>query len=259
MKSHLISQVVLTEFTNESGELIEIDKATGISKLETPANVCYQEIDRVIIKELEDSWANGVEDDAKKALNTLHKSNVLLTEKHVNTLKRLIALHFVRSIVYELVEASSPQMEVALENLKKEYVRQYPQSKTEIENAYSYDNNEKMKMAVRVMGEQIPKIESYLANKEFGLEIGVAPPNCYFIIGDIPVLSVDKKGNMGVLQGVSITDAQGLAMPLSPTHIASIKTNPTETKYIKLTFEQVTSANKKLHSLSLSKYYRLPK
>jgi hypothetical protein len=65
-------------------------------------------------------------------------------------------------------------------------------------------------------------------------------------------------GRMGVLNGVAITESKSFAMPVTPRHLITLKTDPKTTKYLDLTAKQVENANGKQIQHALFEYYSLP-
>jgi hypothetical protein len=107
-----------------------------------------------------------------------------------------------------------------------------------------------------ILSENIDKVEDFMT--KHGLEIGLAPEGSSFTIGDSPAITMSDDGRMGVLNGVAITDSQSFAMPVTPRHLVTLKTNPKTTKYIELTAKQVENANGKQVQHALFEYYSKP-
>lgn len=256
MKSHLISQVVLKQFANPQKEVLVHDLKMGDEEPKSTDSIAYKEVDEAIIGELEKAWSTEVENDIEAAIHSLQNGDLLTSEKHMLTIKRLLALHFMRTQVY--VAMQKPEMSDAYRRRVIEQVAaQFPERRQEIEARVNAEWPKKANEAVVMsMREYIPKIEEYI--KKHGLEVGVAPEGTEFILGDVPVVSADGNGNFGALNGVPITEARAVAMPLTPRHIVALKTKATSKKYRNLTAEQVKNANDKQLKLAIGEYYSKP-
>ena len=101
----------------------------------------------------------------------------------------------------------------------------YPEHKELIEQQVKQDwpklANETLPI---VLSENIDKVEDFMSRH--GLEIGLAPEGSNFIIGDSPAITMSDDGRMGVLNGVAITDSKSFAMPVTPRHLITLKTDP---------------------------------
>jgi hypothetical protein len=259
MKSHLISQVVLKQFANEQRETQVHQRDSDTVELKRIDNVAYVEIEEAVIRHLEDKWSHDIEDQAEKAINNLKSGNVMYFEKHIGTIKSLIALHYIRSQVFRLVEAHKHEMAARFAAAKAQVLAVYPNHGDLIDQeAVKYAAKAPLDMAIRLMEEYIPKVEEFLAKPDLGFEIGEAPEGSEFIIGDVPVVTTDGNGNFGIFAGVPITDARSVAMPLTPKHLVALKKNPETQKYKTLKPEQVETANSRQLGLMTSEYYTKP-
>lgn len=259
MKSHLISQVVLKQFANDQRETLVHQRDVTTVGLKRIDNVAYMEIDEAIIRHLEDKWSHDIEAQAEKAINNLKNGNVMYFEKHIGTIKSLIALHYIRSQAVRLVEANKHEIAAKFEEAKAQVLAVYPDQGDLVEQETAkHTANVHRDIAVRLMDEYIPKVEAFLADPDLGFEIGEAPDGAEFIIGDVPVVTTDGKGHFGVFAGVPITDAKSIAMPLTPKHIVALKKNPETQKYKKLDTKQVEMANSRQLGQMTSEYYAKP-
>lgn len=252
MRTHLISQVVLKRFTNDEGLVAQHEKKTGKVTLLPPTDIAFTDIDVKIIEQSERRWGADIENHAEKALNTLVNANVLLVPKHANTIKRLMALHYVRSFALLDLMAEA----------KQKYARQIIEN---VSSAYpSYRDLVKQKVAEdwprtvvgslpKIIGDNVAKVDKFM--ERHGLEIAHTPQSIKFVIGDIPAITITNKGKMGV----PITEADSFAMPLTPTHIVALKTDPESKEYFELTAEQVRAANSKQIQRALEIYYSATK
>lgn len=252
MRSHLISQVVLKQFADEQRQIVVHTKDSNDTEIKPIDSVAYMDINDALIRHLEDKWSNGVEDNAERAINALRNNNLVVVEKHIEAVKELIALHFIRSQVFQLVEINKQAIDGRLMQARDEVIAVYPEYKELIEQKYA----ESMKtvyvdVAIGIMEQFIPKIEEYISDSDIGFEIGEAPAGSEFILGDMPVITADRNHNFGI----PITEANAIVMPLTPKYLVAIKKNPDTKKYKKLTATQVKNANEHQLGLMHERYY----
>lgn len=255
MKSHLISQVVLKQFANKERQITVHTKGTDETELKPIDCVAYMNIDAALIKRLEEKWSQEIEDKADKAINKIKAGDINYSEKHVDVIKNLFALHFIRSQAYRLVEANKQMVDDGLAKAKGEVIAFAPEFKEVIERIYAKEQaTGYIDVAIKIMEQYIPKVYDYISEPDIGLEVGEAPDGSEFIIGDIPVITADRNSNFGI----PITEANHIAMPITPTHIVALKKNPDVKKYRKMTAEQVATANSRQLGLMQEQYYSTP-
>lgn len=254
MHSHLISQVVLKRFTDKT-EQVTVHNKGGAVELKKPSEIAYVEIDKRIIAVLEKRWDMDIENHAEKTLNTLYSGGLLHVEKHMTTLKKLMGLHFVRSKPFLVLmdQFSKKYSQQVIDNLSAAYPFQKQLIQTRVEKDWGGVVAE---VIPAVLEENISKVEKFM--DRHGLEIGQAPDDTFFVIGDSPAITMMNDGRMGVLNGVPITEADSFAMPVTPHHLATLKTNPETKKYRQLTAKQVKNANAKQIQHSIEEYYSKP-
>lgn len=255
ISTHLVSKVILKQFTNKEGELNVTNKANGTTRPAKTGEVAFVEIDRTIIEALEKQWTAEVETHATKTLNVLGNGDILLLDKHVTMLKKIMSLHFVRSTV--LIVILTQTSETYGQQIIDEMTTAYPEHKALIAEQVKQDwPRLTIETLPIILSENIDKVEDFMA--KHGLEIGLAPEGSSFIIGDSPAITMGDNGRMGVLNGVAITDSKSFAMPVTPKHLVTLKTDPKTTKYIELTAKQVENANGKQVQHALFEYYSKP-
>lgn len=252
MKSHLISQVVLKQFANEQRKITVHTKGSAATELKAIDLVAHIDIDEALIKHLEDKWSHGVEDDAERAINGLKNNNLVMVEKHIVAVKNLMALHFIRSQVFHLVELNKHMITNTFRQIKDAYSIAYPQYAKSIEKVTKAEYTKAPHdIAVKVMEKYIPMVEAYIADPAIGFEIGEAPEGASLIIGDIPTITTDGNKNFGV----PITEAKAFGMPLTPKYFVTLKKNPGTRKYKKMSVKQVENANNKQLMQVVKEYY----
>ncbi len=256
MKSHLISQVILKQFANSAKEVLVHDLKTGYTHMSSTNTVAFEEVDRAIIGELEAEWCTEIESKAEKAIHTLENGSLLYSSEQMGVIKRLMALHYMRTQAY--IAMQKPEIGKAHRQwVKDEVLKQYPDKHDLVESELAQKWPTKETEAVALsMKEYIPKIEAFLESK--GLEVGVASDGSELILGDVPAITADGNGSLGALNGVPITEAVSFAMPLTPKYLVALKSHPTTKKYKNLTAKQVENANNKQLLLAAKEYYSKP-
>lgn len=264
IKSHLVSQVVLRQFavkktvTKSDGkkkqvyETIVHTKETDITELCDVENVAYLEVAKEVIAELEQQWSHDIEKDAKSAINSIVNNN--WTDKHIGVIKDLMALHFIRSQAFALVGNNLDYIVSGIKARKDEIIAVYPEYTDAINQKYEEEiKKAPLDVAIGILKTYIAKTKEFLADKELGLEVGEAPDGVQFVIGDVPVITMDRSRRV-----VPITEANYVAMPITPKYIVALKKTPDKKKAVKLTKENVESANSKQVGISLNNYFSLP-
>lgn len=252
MKSHLISQVVLKQFADDQRQIVVHTKGSDETELKRVDCVAYMDIDEALIKKLEEQWSQEIEAKADTAINNLKAGNINYFEKHVDVMKNLLALHFIRSQVFRLVKVNEQAIDDRLAQAKDEVIAVYPEYKDLIERTYAKEyETAYTDIAIKVMEQYIPKVYTYISDIDIGFEIGEAPDGSELIIGDTPVVTDNKNFHFGI----PITEANVIAMPLTPKHLVALKKNPDTKKYKTLTVEQVKTANSRQLGLMQEHYY----
>lgn len=249
MRSHLISQVVLRQFANADSQVMVHNLKTGRSELKDIYDTAYREVDSRLIEELELHWSSSTEDPAKRAINTLASANVLLVEKHIDVIKKLLSLHYMRAGIFLLVDDSAWMDKFYPESIDQ-ILEHYPDLKPKVAAMWQ---ETKLKAAIEAITVNVTKAETLMG--KYGFEIGQAPEGSEFILGDLPTLITDGEGNFGPQNGVPLTEARGFAMPLTPKHIVALKKDPTSKKYRVLTDKEVQNVNNKILQQTTNEYY----
>jgi len=256
MKTHLVSQVILKEFTNEVGLLtINYKDENKLPAQKTTKETGFVEIDAAYIERLERDWNESVENDAKKTLRVLKNSDVLIYEKHTKILKKLMSLHFIRSQILmklfnemslyhfnKIIDEAMPLFSGDRQSLEAMVKERLPDVLT--------------KTLVTSLEDLMKKVDALI--EPYGLEIGVAPDNANFVLSDSPAMTMDRDGHLGILQGVAILQATEFAMVMTPKHVITLKSGEQGIKYISLTQKEVDNLNKKQIVHSLHEYYSMP-
>jgi len=256
MKSHLVSQVILKEFTNEAGLLtINYKDESRLPEQKSTRETAFVEISSEYIERLERDWNKSIENDAKKTLRVLRNGDVLIYEKHTKILKKLMSLHFIRSQILmrlfnemslhhfnKIIDEAMPAFSGDRQSLEAMVKERLPDVLT--------------KTLVTSLEDLMKKVDAHI--EPYGLEIGVAPKDANFVLSDSPAMTMDREGNLGILQGVAILQATEFAMVMTPKHVITLKSGQQGIKYVYLTSVQVDNLNKKQIDHSLHEYYSVP-
>ncbi len=256
INSHLISQVVLKHFANKNADgkwqTLVHTKGSADTELSRIDGVACRAIDRAVIDTLEQEWSNSIEKEADKAINSIVNNN--WTDKHIGIIKDLMALHFIRSQAFELVGNNTDYIISTLETKKNEVIAVYPEYKDVINQKYEEAaKTAPLEVAIGILKTYIDKTKEYLADTAIGLEVGQAPDGAEFIIGDVPVVTMNRASKV-----VPITEANHVAMPITPKYLVALKKNPDKKKPVVLTKRQVENANNKQIGLALTHYFSKP-
>lgn len=257
INSHLVSQVLLKRFASkgEDGrwQIMVHDKNSSKSKLKGVDCVASREVERSIIEALEQEWSRDIENEADKAINSIVSNN--WAEKHIGAIKDLMALHFIRSQAFELISNNAYSIIETLEAEKNQVIKIYPEYTDAINRVYQENlKTAPLEIVIGILKTYITKTKDYLADLTIGLEVGQAPSGAEFIIGDVPVITLNRYGDV-----VPVTEANYVGMPITPKYLVSLKKNPDKKKPILLTKEQVQNVNRRQVGISLVNYFSLPK
>ena len=243
-RQHVVSQVLLRGWA-EGGMLRAINLRYGTVNRRSPRAEGFvpSYVDSDYSHVIENLWKE-VEDAAPAALASVRDGSIFQRPEQVDVLRRLFAMHFVRAkstrlswgeslsrqlhggrlanivemardervlaALFEqqtgLVAATASELEIAHERLVAELQRKFdPGGEAFVEQILSlYD-----------------KVLDYVRARP-GIEIGQAAGRP-LIIGDNPAATYDSsRRTAGTRDGVTITGANALVMPLTPTHVLAI-------------------------------------
>jgi hypothetical protein len=257
INSHLVSQVILKQFANKDSDgkwqTLAHDKSSGIAMLRKIDSVASREIERSVIEALEQQWSNDIEKEADKAINSIANNN--WADKHIGIIKDLMALHFIRSQAFELVGNNIGYINKTLEAKKNEVVAIYPGYIDAINRVYEDSvKTAPLDIVLGILKTYIAQTKEFLSDAAIGLEVGKAPDGVEFIVGDVPVITLNRASEV-----VPVTEANYVGMPITPKYLVALKKNPDKKKPVMLTEKQVKNANNKQVELALTNYFSVPK
>ena len=205
---------------------------------------------------MEQLWKE-TEDKMHDALAALDAGVLFENKSYVNTIKDSIALHFARSKATRVVHYRVWEEAVAAS--RRRWMTEWrPRLEYEFykEKGFCAAGNEALTAFVNELLELSMSLadsgalfrerlehlyrQARLRTDNAELEIFTADDD-EFVIGDVPALTVrNDRGEVGVLGGISMDDAQSVFLPLGPRHVAALgKVNITA----QLTAEQVKVTN----------------
>lgn len=255
MKSHLISQVLLRRFT--SGNKIRVHNIINHSSyLSFPENVAYVDVQDDLYRQVEKKYGY-IETRMATAFRCLDKGMLLKHAKHIESVKKFIALHYVRATIFYLAMEKEPEkfenllIDIKLKFPEKE--KDFERSKNIIRQDFRRRINEDLPSLIKSL---IGTVEKYIEN--INLEVAIAPRDVNFLIADIPVSTIAEDGTIGVFSGAALTNSVGMGMPLGLKHFVSLTEQKNPKKYRKLTAKEVGNLNEKLLRQCVIEFYTLP-
>lgn len=225
MNSHFVSKVILKNFANPDKKIKVFDKQSGLFSFENIQDVCNLELCDDLFSEAERKWDQRIETKIGNLL-IKYKGDFLRIwsdESNHPALRRLLALHFVRSFVF------ITKLQDTLEVSTRELVESVPIHLCEIV-AKQFINN---------VATSTPEMMNDLYNKtkseldKFQVEIAEASAGENFVIGDAPILNNRR----------AVLDSEFFAMPVTPKFMISMTR---EKRFLKLS----TKATRKIKRMS---------
>lgn len=255
MKAHLISQVLLKRFSNKGKVKVNNIKLSS-SALQPTKKLAYINVEKNIFEPIEKKYAY-IETRMASAFEALDKGTLLTNEKYIESVKKFMALHYVRgSIFYFLMQEEPKYFEQFLENVKR--------SNPDLKGQIDLNNNVLRDQFRTYMIQHMPKIIKPIIRKvetflsKYNLEIATSPDECNFLLGDIATLTISADGTIGVLSGAAITNSVGFLMPLGPKHIVAVTSLKKPKQYGQFTIKQTGLTNEKMLKQCVAEYYSLP-
>ncbi|HSX40825.1 MAG TPA: DUF4238 domain-containing protein [Candidatus Saccharimonadales bacterium] len=255
MKAHLISQILLRRFViNSKVRVHRLDNHS--SYLNNPKATAYVDVVGEPFKSIESKYGY-TETRMATAFDFLDNGSLLKHPKHVESVKKFMALHYVRAAIFYLLMKQEPEH---FNKFLKDTKFSHPNKEKEIEEKKGVLRHELRKKMIAALPALIKslmrKVETHI--DKYDLEVGIAPEDVSFLIGDITVLTRTDDGNVGVLSGAAVTNSIAFGMPLGPKHLVALSVNNKSTRYRHLTVKEVSNCNEKLLKQCVSEYYTLP-
>ena len=234
-------------------QFIKKNNGEIISNL-TVKNFAYVEREADLFSEQEKLWNKDIENRMPDVYRALKRGDPL-SDSAIFIIKKLLALHFIRSVAFnEIYEKSKLNFgNDLLKRMKKKFPKEF------VVNGAIWNNDwiKRTKNAMpELLSDNIQKVEGYIAS--YNLEVGLAPDDVEFIIGDNPVLSVGDNGAIGILQGVPVLKSRAFGMPLSTKYFVALTSSTRSCVYIALTKKEVESVNEKQIRGCVEYYYSTP-
>ncbi|RSM75544.1 hypothetical protein DMH04_38125 [Kibdelosporangium aridum] len=263
VRQHTVSRVILKRFAaaplhKRAGllEIVNLDWLNAKSTFLGPFG-CGR-VDNYVTyasQSLEELWQT-VENNLSAAIAACDDGSIFDHPEHIKTLKDAIAVHFVRSVHTRPYlddlwrdflprfrrEILATKRDMLIADFQRKYGL-YPAGPEALESIL--DDAMAPQLKLRDKGAYFRTSLERLFNlasrhlDTFGLEVS-RPASGEFIIGDAPAIAVGSDGRLGVRQGVGVTSASTIALPLGP--FLTVSTGSTNA-LIELDYEQVHRAN----------------
>jgi len=255
MKAHLISQVLLKRFSQNSKVKVHSLKDHTYYLSDTK-DIAYIDVANGLFKPIEHKYGYA-ETRMATAFQYLDDGSLLKYPKHIESVKMFIALHYVRSAIFYLLMQREPEH---FEKFMKDAKITHPSNKEEIEKNKEILRHELREKMIENMPALIKllikKVETHIEG--YDLEVGIAPAGVKFLIGDIATLTISEDGSIGVLSGAAVTNSIAFGMPLGPNHLVALTVSNKSTTYRQFTSREVGNCNEKLLKQCVAEYYTLP-
>jgi hypothetical protein len=256
-RQHVVSQVVLRRFADESNLLSVFDRISGRVTRKGAGGIAF--VDNLVAHEPEASellW-KAVEDHVPELFSALESRSLLDEPSLVDLAKDLIALHWGRSHTLLAIwnELIPEKLQLLVDRLLTRFTPEeaflsvtglYPPS-TQVAKAYVEE------FIARTWGDQFIDGSLFRERLEFNYEkarslaasssLQVAEAlTSAFLIGDNPALSVQRDStSVGPLQGVSWDLADTILMPVDPKYCIGLGPEP---KWIECNSTEVMKTNR---------------
>jgi hypothetical protein len=254
---HLVSQVILRQFCNATGELRVFDlmHPSRSPKLKGPRKVCFlsdSDINPPDPLSFEELWG-GVETDVPPALVAMRNGILHDDAKSLETLRNCLALHWARSqtLATMIEPVTTAVLDRAERRMREDPNLISPSGLTPAGPEARSLFARAMRNRVEAIGFDLARLvpERFTANfheakrrvENQPVEIVVASGS-EFLIGDCPALSLStERSGVGPLGGVPWDQATTVFMPLDRRHAMGLgKTN----KYMTFDAAQVAQLNR---------------
>lgn len=242
-RQHIISQVVLRKFIEDvvpgGRQVVRFDLATGQPRLVGTGGVGYvEDFVPVDSKTTEDLWQE-VEGALNDAIAASLGGTALASPTHRSTLRRVVALHFVRnpqtlaihnqsfSEALQQGAIRSAETPLAAEAFRRRYglepagpeALRLGAEATQGRLVNLHKDGGLFRLSVQRIFEHVSdRFESR------GVEI-LTPANASseFLVGDLPAITLNRgTGAAGLAEGVAVDQADQVIMPLSPRLLVAI-------------------------------------
>ncbi|MFO0703214.1 MAG: DUF4238 domain-containing protein [Patescibacteria group bacterium] len=251
LKSHFVSKVVLKQFCGKTGKLSVFKKQGGVPLLKSQSEFAFVRLPSDVFSNSEDRW-NRTERRYTACIDLINNGGFFTHKKCgicAEVIKVIMSIHYVRSLAFYSL----------LSTKEKE---KYDELVEEFEKIISDKATFRKKWIIDLMV-TLPDIIQTNINKvldeieKYSLEIIKAPKYKYFIIGDVPVVTWNKDGHVGFLDGVGLNNSDIILMPISPKYAVSLTSH--KGGYISVSVKWLRWINKQIRKICRYEFYALPK
>ena len=242
-RQHVVSQVVLRQWAVEN-EVLAVDLRHGLVKPRSPkAEGFIEEFVKLPLSSAVERHWGDVEVRAPRAVEQVRAGTALDDPQTMDTLRSLVALHFIRSRAWQYLFAEGlrdnrsdgalgsvfemlqdPDALVALHRQRTGLEPTGPETLLWTRNQVLSELEERLGLGGEAYVEWVLTQYERTLNmlRESGLQIGDANEG-EFIVGDGPAMTYDRaRGLAGVLNGVTLGDADAVFFPLTPKHVLCV-------------------------------------
>jgi Protein of unknown function (DUF4238) len=260
-KQHVVSAVLLRQWQT-NGKVVAVNLLNRTKVHRSPKKIGFVQgfVAADFSVEIENVWSE-VENKLPSAIASVADGTIFGDREALEVLRRTMAMHVVRSKQSLRLSAEwfgSNESDSPLTDLRKtandpEYLRDRYLHRTGLHaTAPTQLDAERRHFLEEITAEFAPggrlfaeqmmiqyeRVFAYL--EDYPVEIGLAEDG-ELVIGDNPAVTYDSaKGLAGILAGVSVTEADGFVLPLTPTVNLSIGKSA---RYVKLTRSETVWLN----------------
>lgn len=252
-KQHVISAVLLRQWETD-GKVVAVNVRRRTKLRRSPKSIGF--VSEFVLAEysvaVEKIWSE-VENELRLAIARVNDGTIFGNLESLEVLRRTMAIHLVRAKQssrlstewFDTNSRESPLTEIMRMANDPTYLRALHLDRTGLHATTQPQlDAERLRFLDEIKTEfgpggrqfaqqmviQYERVLSYL--EAYALEIGVAADG-ELVIGDNPAVTYDSdEGRAGILAGVSLTEADGFVLPLTPRVILSIGKSA---RYVELT------------------------
>lgn len=250
-KCHLVSRILLRQFLKDKHIKFfdrSDDKWSTTNSLE---DIAFINLPKNIFQPIESEWGR-IETQVGIIFQRFGNNPIkyLEDQQSVNVMKKFMAMHFVRSTTYFKLLPK-----YAMEREK------------ELINSLSFINQDlvKTEWRTRVISSTPNMIKDVFLKiikdmTKYHIELGIAPKNRKFILGDMPVINFNKDNNgqknYGIIGGVGYKSSEAFMLPISPDYLLSLTVS--KPNIFNLKGKDVMNTNKMTRKIYFNRFFCAP-
>ncbi len=243
---HLVSQVLLKQFTDKSGKVVVVEKNNGSEQYTETDETGFIIVPTDPFKKFESVWKKP-ERHMDGVIEKIKDGSIFHSLPHLKTLKRFIAMHYVRSygFIFLLSELE--------EQAAQEIIEEINNSNLDFEKALGWFRTSSRPETPQMMKEYYEKV--YAEIEKYNVEIIKTSEDYPFSLSDIPVLNyLIPENRLGLREGVGI-QADAVMLPVSPHYVVSLTSRNQDSHVLETNQSGVRIINDLTKRNSLRQYY----